>query len=95
MAGRLTLTQNNSYTGTTYVQTGILDIQKSNSLGLNNGNAIQRVTVVDPALADTFQLTKRPARPPQRFLSARPPPPSLPPWNARGGLWAPRRLRSP
>jgi autotransporter-associated beta strand protein len=59
-AGTLTLTQEdavNGLEGTTYVKNGILDIQKSKSLGRNNGNAVQRVTVVDPGLTDTFKLT--------------------------------------
>ena len=56
-AGTLTLGQNDTYRGTTYVQAGNLDIQQSNSLGLNNGDAIQRLSVVDPGGADKFKLT--------------------------------------
>ncbi|MSQ93475.1 MAG: hypothetical protein EXR98_02840, partial [Gemmataceae bacterium] len=55
--GNLILAQDNTYHGTTYVQEGILTVQKSQSLGSNTGNVIQRVTVVDPLLTDTFQLT--------------------------------------
>lgn len=55
--GTLIFAQDNAYRGTTYVQNGILDIQKSKSLGLNNGNAVQRVTIADPLLTNEFRLS--------------------------------------
>ena len=55
--GKLTLTQNDTYSGTNYVNNGILDIQNSGALGTANGNEIQRITTRDPGAADSFTLT--------------------------------------
>ncbi len=54
--GTLAFAQNNAYLGTTYVENGIVSVEKSNSLGAGAVNAIQRVTVVDPLLTNTFRL---------------------------------------
>ena len=56
-AGRLTLTQDNTYSGTTYVNAGILAIQADNSLGTSLTDEIQRITVFDTLGTDTFRLT--------------------------------------
>jgi autotransporter-associated beta strand protein len=56
-AGTLVLSQADTYSGTTYVTSGALDIQNSNALGLNTGQAVQRITTFDPGAADTFMLT--------------------------------------
>ncbi len=56
-AGILSLDQNDTYRGSTFVQVGTLNVQNSNALGLNNGDAIQRLTVIDPVGTDSFTLT--------------------------------------
>ncbi len=47
-AGTLALAGNNSYNGTTYVNSGVVKVQSATGLGTSNNNAIQRVTVFDP-----------------------------------------------
>ncbi len=59
--GTLVLASNNTYHGTTVIQSGIIDVQQPTALGLDNGDAIQRLTVVDPSVApgpsaNTFTL---------------------------------------
>lgn len=55
--GRLTLAQDNTYTGTTYVNEGMLAIQTSEGLGNSPADEIQRVTVFDTLGTNTFTLT--------------------------------------
>ena len=55
-AGTLVLQQNDTYSGSTLVGAGTLDIQNSGALGTYKGNAVQRITTVDPGAADTFTL---------------------------------------
>lgn len=55
--GRLTLTQAGAYTGTTYVNTGVVRIQHSDALGPNTGNDIQRITMFDALGTGQFTLT--------------------------------------
>ena len=55
-AGTLVLDQSDTYTGTTYVNAGIVNIENSNALGQNDGNEIQRITTYDPLGTDTFQV---------------------------------------
>ena len=54
--GTLDLAQADTYSGSTYVQSGVLDVQNSNALGLDAGQAVQRVTTFDPGAADSFVL---------------------------------------
>jgi autotransporter-associated beta strand protein len=56
--GTLVLQKNDTYTGTTYVNTGVVKIQNPGALGGTNTNDIQRVTVFDPSQppVGTFQL---------------------------------------
>ncbi|MSQ93232.1 MAG: hypothetical protein EXR98_01605 [Gemmataceae bacterium] len=56
-AGRLTLARDNTYSGTTYVNAGILRIQSSGSLGINAASDVQRITVFGNLASDKFTLT--------------------------------------
>ncbi|MBM3994532.1 MAG: hypothetical protein FJ303_10335, partial [Planctomycetes bacterium] len=55
--GRLTLTQSDSYSGTTYVNAGILSVQNAGALGANDGDDVQRITVFSTLPTDQFTLT--------------------------------------
>ena len=56
-AGTLVLQQADTYSGSTAVTSGILDIQNSNALGSYSGGAIQRITTADTSTGDTFNLS--------------------------------------
>jgi autotransporter-associated beta strand protein len=54
--GTLVLTKANTYSGGTYVHSGVVRIQNGNALGVPNTNEVQRVTVTGPA-GSTFTLS--------------------------------------
>ncbi len=54
--GRMTLSQANTYTGTTFINAGTLRVQHNGALGTNNTQEIQRVTVNGPP-GSTFTLS--------------------------------------
>lgn len=55
--GRLTLTQADAYSGTTYVDEGILRIQNNDALGTGTDNEIQRITVFDTVGTSSYTLS--------------------------------------
>ena len=55
--GELTLGQNDTYAGTNTITQGVLNVQASGALGLDDGQEVQRITTVDPLQKNTFQLS--------------------------------------
>ncbi len=55
--GTLILSQADTYTGSTYVNSGILYVQNSTSLGLYPGYSVQRLTLFDQGTAGTDTFT--------------------------------------
>ena len=68
-AGALALAGANTYSGTTYVTNGMVEVRNSDALGTNKGQAIQRISTFNPGGADTFRLN---------FSNAATPTPNLP-----------------
>ncbi len=55
--GTLVLSGSNSYSGTTYIDKGLVTIEDPQALGQNNGNAVQRVTVAGTSGSFTLTFT--------------------------------------
>jgi large repetitive protein len=56
-AGTLILYGAGTYTGSNFINAGIVSVESSGALGANLGREIQRITTYDPSGVDTFQLS--------------------------------------
>lgn len=58
-SGTLALTQSGGDHGSTYIQSGVISAQANDALGVNNGDTVERLTIVDPdaLAAGNYRLT--------------------------------------
>lgn len=54
--GTLALAGNNAYSGSTFVNSGVIEVRSSGALGANKGQTIQRITTHNPGGTSTFSL---------------------------------------